>query len=79
MNNKEKRGKQIKNEDINNMNLRIKNVSKWKTMRYLDKVEENANKRRYEDSIIKTKEWLKHLKFEKLANRSYDNQSEAWE
>ncbi|AMR76026.1 hypothetical protein [Borrelia hermsii] len=73
MNNKEKRGKEIKNEDINNMNLRIKNVSKWKTMRYLDKVEENANKIRYEDSIIKTREWLKHLKFEKLANRSYDN------
>ncbi|AFI32209.1 plasmid maintenance protein [Borrelia crocidurae] len=45
-------------------NYMIKNVSKWKTMRYLDKIEENANKKRYEDSIIRTQEWLKNLKIE---------------
>ncbi|AHH06988.1 Putative cytosolic protein (plasmid) [Borrelia crocidurae DOU] len=48
----------------------IKNVAKWKTMRYLDKVKENANKKRYEESIIRTQEWLRNLKIE---NNTYKN------
>ncbi|UPA12553.1 plasmid maintenance protein [Borrelia venezuelensis] len=58
-NNKYVNNKENKNEIINRTNYLIKNVSKWKTMRYLDKIEENANKKRYEDSLIRTKEWLK--------------------
>ncbi|WP_024653189.1 plasmid maintenance protein [Borrelia persica] len=52
---------EVKNEikKTNEINLVIKNVGKWKTMRYLDKIEENANKKRYEDSMRRTKEWLK--------------------
>ncbi|WP_024653614.1 plasmid maintenance protein [Borrelia persica] len=46
-------------KETNEINLLIKNVGKWKTMRYLDKVEENANKKRYEESMRKTREWLK--------------------
>ncbi|ACH95177.1 uncharacterized conserved protein (plasmid) [Borrelia recurrentis A1] len=53
----------INNKDINikdtkDINLLISNTSKWKTMRYLDKIEENKNKKRYEEAIIKTKKWL---------------------
>ncbi|ACH95218.1 plasmid maintenance protein (plasmid) [Borrelia recurrentis] len=59
--NKKEKMKKIEKQTIDT-NYMIKNVAKWKTMRYLDKIEENANKKRYEDSMIKTKEWLKNLK-----------------
>ncbi|ETZ17383.1 putative cytosolic protein [Borrelia duttonii CR2A] len=56
--NKKEEKKEIEKRTIDT-NYMIKNVAKWKTMRYLDKVKENANKKRYEDSIIRTQEWLK--------------------
>ncbi|AHH11781.1 Putative cytosolic protein (plasmid) [Borrelia coriaceae ATCC 43381] len=34
-------------------------------MRYLDKIKENTNKKRYENSMLKTKKWLHDLKIEK--------------
>ncbi|AOW96129.1 plasmid maintenance protein [Borrelia miyamotoi] len=58
INNKEKKERETKNEEINNTDYLIRNVSKWKTMRYLDKIEENENKKRYEDNMLKTKKWL---------------------
>ncbi|UPA15257.1 plasmid maintenance protein [Borrelia turicatae] len=69
INNKEKIEKENKSKVINKTDYLIRNVSKWKTMRYLDKVEENANKKRYEDSVIRTKKWLKALEIEKYSNR----------
>ncbi|AHH14454.1 plasmid maintenance protein [Borrelia hermsii] len=71
INNKEKRRKETKIEVTNNTNVLIRNVSKWKTMRYLDKIEDNANKKRYEEAMMGTKEWLKNLKTENSTNRSY--------
>ncbi|WP_024654310.1 plasmid maintenance protein [Borrelia hispanica] len=50
--------KDINNKDKKDINLIISNASKWKTMKYLDKIEENANKKRYEEAMIKTKKWL---------------------
>ncbi|UPA18412.1 plasmid maintenance protein [Borrelia puertoricensis] len=67
INNKEKIEKENKSKIINNTNYLIKNVSKWKTMRYLDKIEENTNKKRYEGSLIRTKTWLEALKIEKIS------------
>ncbi|WP_434757419.1 plasmid maintenance protein (plasmid) [Borrelia puertoricensis] len=61
INSKEKIKKENRNKAINNTDYLIKNVSKWKTMKFLDKIEENANKRRYEDNIIRTKKWLETL------------------
>ncbi|UPA18373.1 plasmid maintenance protein [Borrelia puertoricensis] len=66
INNKEKIEKESKSKIINNTDYLIRNVSKWKTMRYLDKIEANANKKRYEDSAIRTKKWLGNLKTKEL-------------
>ncbi|UPA18834.1 hypothetical protein bpuSUM_001325 (plasmid) [Borrelia puertoricensis] len=46
INNKEKIEKESKSKIINNTDYLIKNVSKWKTMRFLDKIEENVNKKK---------------------------------
>ncbi|AHH05549.1 plasmid maintenance protein (plasmid) [Borrelia miyamotoi] len=75
INNKEKKERKTKSEEINSTDYLIKNVSKWKTMRYLDKIEENENKKRYEDSMIKTKKWLGDFKTKKLLKRIYDDQN----
>ncbi|UPA19333.1 plasmid maintenance protein [Borrelia puertoricensis] len=72
INNKEKIEKESKNKIINNTDYLIKNVSKWKTMRYLDKIEANANKKRYEKSVISTKEWLEVLKIENNPNKGIE-------
>ncbi|WP_025407129.1 plasmid maintenance protein [Borrelia hermsii] len=69
INSKEKIEKENRNKVTNNTDYLIRNVSKWKTMRYLNKVEENANKKRYEDSIIRTKKWLETLKIENNISR----------
>ncbi|AHH13393.1 Putative cytosolic protein (plasmid) [Borrelia hermsii YBT] len=71
INNKEKRGKETKSEVTNNTDVLIRNVSKWKTMKYLDKVKDNTNKKRYEESMMRTKEWLKNLKTENNASKNY--------
>ncbi|WP_330730499.1 plasmid maintenance protein [Borrelia turicatae] len=77
INNKEKIEKENKSKVINSTDYLIRNVSKWKTMRYLDKVEENANKKRYEDSMMRTKEWLKNYKDQYRRNRiKYDKYTE---
>ena len=44
--NKEKK-EILENENNNKINLTINNISKWKTMQYLDKTEENKSKKRY--------------------------------
>lgn len=49
------------NETINKTNSLIKKISKWKTMRYLDKIKENANKKEYENNMSKVEKWLKSL------------------
>ncbi|WP_330730356.1 plasmid maintenance protein [Borrelia turicatae] len=64
----------MKNELTNNTDYLIRNVSKWKTMRYLDKVEENTNKKRYKDSVIRTKEWLEYLNIKESTTKIYDDQ-----
>ncbi|WP_434757545.1 plasmid maintenance protein (plasmid) [Borrelia puertoricensis] len=69
INNKEKIEKESKSKIIKNTDYLIRNVSKWKTMRFLDKIEENANKRRYEDSVIRTRAWLEALKTENKLNK----------
>ncbi|UPA15814.1 plasmid maintenance protein [Borrelia turicatae] len=67
----------MKNELTNNTDYLIRNVSKWKTMRYLDKVEENTNKKRYKDSVIRTKEWLEYLNIKESTTKIYDDQMES--
>ncbi|ANF34538.1 hypothetical protein A7978_05725 (plasmid) [Borrelia turicatae] len=75
INNKEKIEKENKSKVINNTDYLIRNVSKWKTMRYLDKVEENANKKRYENSVIRTKKWLAALKIENNINKGVEQRT----
>ncbi|AHH05717.1 plasmid maintenance protein (plasmid) [Borrelia miyamotoi] len=70
INNKEKKERETKSEETNNTNYLIRNVSKWKTMRYLDKIEENENKKRYEDSMLRTKKWLEALNTENNTYKS---------
>ncbi|UPA11618.1 hypothetical protein bpSLO_001495 (plasmid) [Borrelia parkeri] len=77
INNKEKIEKEIKSELTNNTDYLIRNVSKWKTMRYLDKIEENANKKRYKDSVIRTKKWLEYLDIKEFTIKFYDDQMES--
>ncbi|ETZ17635.1 putative cytosolic protein [Borrelia duttonii CR2A] len=67
--------KEIKNKRKNDIIFKISKVAKGKTMKYLDKIEENKNKKRYEESILKVKNWLKQSKLAEFANRGYDNQS----
>ncbi|AOW96276.1 plasmid maintenance protein [Borrelia miyamotoi] len=69
-NNKYINSKEKKERETNNTDYLISNVSKWKTMRYLDKVEENKNKKRYEDNMMKTKKWLESLKTENNVQKS---------
>ncbi|WAZ71380.1 plasmid maintenance protein (plasmid) [Borrelia miyamotoi] len=69
-NNKYINSKEKKERETNNTDYLIINVSKWKTMRYLNKVEENKNKKRYEDNMMKTKKWLESLKRENNLQKS---------
>ncbi|ATQ19027.1 hypothetical protein F9Y90_05155 (plasmid) [Borrelia miyamotoi] len=69
-NNKYINSKEKKERETNNTDYLIINVSKWKTMRYLNKVEENKNKKRYEDNMMKTKKWLESLKRENNVQKS---------
>ncbi|UPA14303.1 plasmid maintenance protein [Borrelia turicatae] len=75
--NEEQIERKMKNELTNNTDYLIKDVSKWKTMRYLDKVEENTNKKRYKDSVIRTKEWLEYLNIKEFTTKIYDDQMES--
>ncbi|AHH05534.1 Putative cytosolic protein (plasmid) [Borrelia miyamotoi FR64b] len=44
-------------------------------MRYLDKIEENENKKRYEDSMIRTAKWLGDLKTKEPIKIIYNDQN----
>ncbi|QFP42560.1 hypothetical protein F9Y90_05565 (plasmid) [Borrelia miyamotoi] len=61
-NNKYINSKEKKEKETNNTDYLISNVSKWKTMRYLDKIEENENKKRYEKSMLRTEKWIEATK-----------------
>ncbi|ETZ17632.1 putative cytosolic protein [Borrelia duttonii CR2A] len=71
--------KEIKNEKKDDIIFKISKVAKGKTMKYLDKIEENKNKKRYEESIFRVKNWLKQSKLVEFANREHDNQGNAKE
>ncbi|WP_198004649.1 hypothetical protein ACE4V3_05780 (plasmid) [Borrelia recurrentis] len=47
--------KEIKDKGKNDIIFKISKVAKGKTMKYLDKIEENKNKKRYEESIFRVK------------------------
>lgn len=62
INNKEIILHKTKKGDSNFIDLKIKNLLKFKKINFLDKIKENSNKKNYLHKRIETKEWLERIK-----------------